>query len=371
MSISEENSGSEVGFLAAGDQFADRFHIERVLGRGVSGIVYRAKDLEAGTTVALKLIPATVKNDSAAALRINQEMRVAFAVKSDYVINLYSCFTTKDYIAMVLEYVDGTSLFDFNEAGTILSIQEISNIGRQVAKGLEAIHSAGIVHRDLKLENIILDQDGMVKITDFGVAILESTFQESIEASQSSGIRAKRRATQKGTVVGTIHYLSPEYLLEQKSDARADIYAFGIVLYELVTTQFPYEYDSMKHLVYQKVNEDPVPPMELRIDCPEWLNDLILRAMARDPEKRFQSAREITNEFSSFMNQIPTDAVAYNLRRESGLTLQSPRPKKDNFKWLKKQWFNVLLLLAIIVLAGMNLNFIEMLYYQALTVLQQ
>ncbi|MCI5064332.1 serine/threonine protein kinase [bacterium] len=367
MSISQLESRLRNALYLPGEVVKERYEIVDLLGRGTSGTVYKARDLIAGTTIALKLISATVRNREAAAKRLHQEIRIAYSVKSDYVTNLYSCFTDKNHVGLVLEYVQGTSLYELNEEMQMLSLQEIFNIGRQVSLGLRAIHEAGIVHRDLKLENILLDERGIAKITDFGVSILESTVFEGHDLEDVELLyqeSSRRRATEEGKIVGTVHYLSPEYLRTQRCDARADIYALGIVLYELVTMKYPFDYRNLKDLMRRKMKESPVPPQELREECPQWLNDLILKAMDRDPEKRYQSAEELYEEFATAMYRYPIEKSIESIRVSAGIQISSLSAETTERWSIPRQALLAGSALLACYLFIVNFGFFEMLYHQ-------
>jgi serine/threonine-protein kinase len=322
----EDQSESGKTFFVPGDIVGGQYEILKLLGRGTSGTVYKARDHTIGTTVALKLIAGAVREKENAAQRLHHEIRIAYSVKSDYVTNLYSCFTNDSHIGLVLEYVDGTSLYDLNRSQQKFSYQEITNIGRQIALGLQAIHDAGIIHRDLKLENILLDKSGIAKITDFGVSLVQPPLcdEDGTSIITDDTETRNKRATQAGKVVGTIHYLAPEYLAANQIDERSDIYAIGIVLYELVTGKFPYDYDTPMRLVEKKVTSDPIAPKNLRSDCPPWLNSLIMKCMDRNPDWRYQSATQLYDEFAA---QIYGDSQP--LLTENGQVAQMPKRRSQ------------------------------------------
>ncbi|MCB0319944.1 MAG: serine/threonine protein kinase, partial [Bdellovibrionales bacterium] len=234
-SDTEPSKGSGKSTYLPGEFIHERYEVVKLLGKGSNGTVYQVKDHKVGTTVAVKLICASARNESGAASRLHHEIRIAYSVKSDYITNLYSMFSDDHHIGLVLEYVNGQSLYSYLQAHTVFTIRDVINIGRQIALGLQRIHCAGIIHRDLKLENILLDESGMAKITDFGVSILQSSLIEEVPSEEISPDQLKRRATEAGKVVGTLHYLSPEYLSKRIFDVRTDIYALGVVLYELTT----------------------------------------------------------------------------------------------------------------------------------------
>lgn len=346
------------------DVVIHRYQIIKTLGRGTSGLVYQARDLQVGRDIALKLIFIDGPNQETVKQRLHQEIRIAYKIESDYVIKLYDCFIWGAYVGLVLEYVDGTSLFDITQSKNLLPWRDITKIGRQIALGLHAIHQAGIIHRDIKLENILLNSNGIAKITDFGVSIRESFLvgqqneESDVALSQSN---RQSRMTGDGRVVGTIHYLSPEYLETQKCDSRGDIYALGILLYELITCEYPFEYSSMPDLVKKKIEEDPRAIYEFREDCPKWLNDLVMRCMAKDPHERPHSAEAVYRALAGALAQQSRHVHGSTERRMLRFhpDLIRLRRKKRAYRLLNITGFGLLIAFCLY-----RWDLVVMLYYQ-------
>jgi serine/threonine-protein kinase len=187
-----------------------------------------------------------------------------------------------------MEYVSGGDLADRLDQAEPIPIPEVISILSQMSSGVQAIHDAGIVHRDLKPENILLAKDGKVKITDFGIARTDHG----------------PKLTEHGGVVGTLDYVSPEYMLNSQVDWRSDIFAIGILGFEMVAGQTPFKGDSLYATMRSKLTTDPPSPSSFRSECPPQLDEIILRAMHRDPELRYQSAAEIYEDLRSAFSEI-------------------------------------------------------------------
>jgi serine/threonine protein kinase len=227
--------------------------------------------------VAVKVLFPEVAQDKVAAARFRNEIFASYNVSHPNVVRAYEYLRDGDLVAYTMEYVGGGDLAERLSRNDRLPVSEVVRILSQMCAGVQAIHDAGIVHRDLKPENILLTKDGNVKIADFGIA----------------RNRHGPKLTEHGGVVGTIDYVSPEYMLNSQVDWRSDIYAIGILAYEMVTGESPFKGDSVYATMTKRLKTDPDAPSTLRDDCPERLDQVILRAMQRDPQQRYQSAMEM------------------------------------------------------------------------------
>lgn len=267
--------------LQPGTVIAGRYEVVKCLGAGSMGLVYACRHRElAGHLVAVKVLFPEVAKDNVAAARFRNEIVASYGVSHPNVVRAYEYFRDGDLVAYTMEYVGGGDLADRLSQGEKMPISVVVRYLGQIASGVQAIHDAGIVHRDLKPENILLTQEGDVKITDFGIA--------------RTGHGPK--LTEHGGVVGTIDYVSPEYLERGQVDARSDIYAIGVLGYEMITGQSPFKGDSVIATMTLRLRSDPQQPIQLRPDCPVRLNEIILRAMERNPELRYQSTAEIFHD---------------------------------------------------------------------------
>jgi serine/threonine protein kinase len=234
--------------------------------------------------VAVKvLFPELSQDNKNQAARFRNEIFAAYGVNHPNVVKAWEYIRDGDLIAYSMEFVSGGDLATkLGRADAPMDIPSIVKLLSQMCAGVQAIHDAGIVHRDLKPENILLTKEGDVKIADFGIARLE--------------LASSRKLTEHGGVVGTIDYVAPEYLLSSQIDARADIYAVGILGYEMITGESPFRGETIYDTMWKRIKSDPPPPSHVRSECPIKLDEIILRAMARAPEDRFQTARDMLEQ---------------------------------------------------------------------------
>lgn len=272
--------------LQPGTVIAGRYEVVKCLGAGSMGLVYACRHRElSGHLVAAKVLFTEVAQDKVAAQRFKNEIFASYGVSHPNVVRAYEYIRDGDLIAYTMEFVGGGDLAERLDKPEPLPISEIIRLLSQISSGVQAIHDAGIVHRDLKPENILLTKDGQVKIADFGIARTEKG----------------PKLTEHGGVVGTIDYVSPEYMLESKVDWRSDIYAIGILGYEMITGEPPFRGESVYAAMTKRLKTDPTPPSVKRSDCPVELDNIILRAMRRVPEERYQSAAEMYYDLRKLM----------------------------------------------------------------------
>ncbi|MCI5065441.1 serine/threonine protein kinase [bacterium] len=280
--------------LQPGTVLGGRYEVARCLGAGSMGLVYACRDQELEDhMVAVKVLFPEVAQDKTAAARFRNEIFASYGVSHPNVVRAYEYLRDGELVAYTMEFVSGGDL-----AGKIgkdqpaLEIREIARMLSEMCLGVQAIHDAGIVHRDLKPENILLTGEQVVKIADFGIARMGSG----------------PKLTEHGGVVGTIDYVSPEYMLNAHVDWRSDIYALGILAYEMVTQESPFRGDSVYATMTKRLKTDPKPPSTLRGECSPDLDAIILRAMERDPERRYQSARAMHDDLKLFLEGRPVSA---------------------------------------------------------------
>ena len=262
-----------------------RYEVVKSLGAGSMGMVYACRDRElGGRLVAMKVLFAEVAADKVATARFKNEIFASYAVNHPNVVRAYEYFVDRDLIAYTMEYVGGGDLAERIGGDEQMPIAEIAKMLTQMCCGVAAIHKEGIIHRDLKPENILITAQGDIKITDFGIARCGSG----------------PKLTEHGGVVGTIDYVSPEYLEIGQVDARSDIYAVGVLGYEMITGRPPFSGQSVIETMTMRLRTDPKPPTEIRQDCPVRLSDIILRAMKRNPSERYQNAEEMIRDLDDF-----------------------------------------------------------------------
>jgi eukaryotic-like serine/threonine-protein kinase len=258
--------------LRPGASLGRRYLLEAVLGVGGNGVVYRAADRELGETVAIKTLrPELVLGGPEALDRLKEEIRIARRISHPGVVRIHDIGEDTGIYFITMEHVPGISLADvLRRLGRLPAAQAVA-VGRQLSAALGAAHARGVIHRDVKPQNLMLQPDGALKVLDFGVARL---------AQRTAGLTAV------GLVVGTPEYMAPEQLLDEPVDARADVYAAGVVLYEALVGRRPVEAASPAATIARLLAESPVPPHELRADVPPAVSAVVMRALARDPGQR-------------------------------------------------------------------------------------
>jgi serine/threonine protein kinase len=259
------------------------YRVLEEIGGGGMGVVYKAEDTKLGRIVALKFLPDHSAADVSALERFHREARAASALNHPNICTIYDIedYEGEQFIAM--EYIEGRTVADL-VAGRPLDVETVAKIGMQTAEGLAAAHSKGIVHRDIKPGNIMVTASGLVKVLDFGLAKLLQTDSQSIPTGS---------LTQSGAVSGTVPYMSPEQLRGRDVDLRSDIFATGAVLYEMATGRRPFAAEMLAEVIDQILNSPPRPPRQLNGRVPEKLEEIILKCLEKDPENRYQGAKEI------------------------------------------------------------------------------
>jgi HAMP domain-containing protein len=266
------------GVLMPGQSLGVRYHVQALLGAGGMGMVYRAVDRELQEVVAIKTLkPEMIAADSTALERFKGEIRLARKISHRNVVRTHDLGEAFGLYFITMEFVEGTSLKDLIKARGRLPVQVLLPIAKQLCRALEVAHEAGVIHRDIKPQNMVVERDGTLKVMDFGIARLASrTPQQGL--------------TQEGMVIGTPEYMAPEQLLGDELDVRADIYSAGVVLYECLTGKLPFEAPSPIVLISRILEEMPPPPHTLHSDIPVAVSALVMRAMSRDRESRPQTA---------------------------------------------------------------------------------
>jgi len=276
--------------LTRGSVFAGRYEVIEELGKGGMGRVYRVFDKKVDGEVALKLINSEISSDKKTVERFRNELKIARDITHKNVCRMYDLNEDHGTHYITMEYVPGGDLKRFIRRSKQLGISTALSIAKQICEGLEEAHNLGIVHRDLKPQNIMIDDDGNVRIMDFGIA----------RTIRSKGI------TGPGMMIGTPEYMSPEQAEAKEIDLCSDIYSFGVILYEMVTGQLPFEGDTPLSIAMKHKGERPKDPRDLNTQAPEDLSQLILKCMEKDKERRYQSTNELLSELANIKKSIPT-----------------------------------------------------------------
>jgi eukaryotic-like serine/threonine-protein kinase len=277
-----------------------RYELGQVLGRGGMAEVYLAMDTRLGRTVAVKTLRADLARDPTFQARFRREAQSAASLNHPAIVAVYD--TGEDYIDgvsipyIVMEYVDGSTLRELLHSGRKLLPERAMEMTIGILQGLEYAHRNGIVHRDIKPANVMLTRNGQVKVMDFGIA----------RAMGDSGMTM----TQTSAVIGTAQYLSPEQAKGEQVDARSDLYSTGCLLYELLTVRPPFVGDSPVAVAYQHVREEPQPPSVFDPEITPEMDAIVLRALVKDPDYRYQSADEMRADIEACLDGQPVAATA-------------------------------------------------------------
>jgi serine/threonine-protein kinase len=250
--------------------------IVRKIGAGGMADVYLAEDQELGRRVAIKILNNRHANDVQFIERFRREAKNAAALNHPNIVSIYDRGEAEDTYYIAMEYLDGRSLKELIVGRGPAPVNVGVEYARQILSALRFAHRHGIVHRDIKPHNVLVDREGRVKVTDFGIA----------RAGTS-------QMTEAGSIVGTAQYLSPEQARGGEVDQRSDLYSLGIVLYELLTGQTPFDGDTPVEIAMKHLSATPRPPSQIRRDVPRDLDMVVMRALAKDPEARYQSADEM------------------------------------------------------------------------------
>jgi serine/threonine-protein kinase len=256
--------------------FDGRYRIQRKLGAGGMADVYLAEDQELGRRVAIKILNSRHGNDDQFIERFRREAKNAAALNHPNIVSIYDRGEAEDTYYIAMEFLDGRTLKELIVSRGAAPINVAIEYARQILSALRFAHRHGIVHRDIKPHNVLVDGEGRVKVTDFGIA----------RAGTS-------QMTEAGSIVGTAQYLSPEQARGTEVDPRSDLYSLGIVLYELLTGKTPFDGETPVEIAMKHLSNAPKPPSKLRPDIPPELDMVVLRALAKNPDDRYQSADEM------------------------------------------------------------------------------
>jgi len=288
------NSQIPTTFMNVAAALESRFQILKELGRGGMGIVFQAYDKQLKEQVAIKILSPMLSHDSDALERLKREVSAARRIMHPNVIRIHDISETSGLHFVSMEFFQGTSLKEHIKKSGALSVMQAYNVASQICEGLEAAHRQGIIHRDLKSQNIIINSFNQIKIIDFGLA----------HASHLEGLTAT------GLIMGTPEYMAPEQVAGKKVDERADLYSFGIILYELFTGKVPFTGESAIAIGFKQMKEDPLPPRQINPQLPVPVEHVILKAIQKDPLMRYHSVGELKADLErAVLQPAPASAV--------------------------------------------------------------
>jgi serine/threonine protein kinase/Flp pilus assembly protein TadD len=279
--------------LTTGSTFAGRYQIIEELGKGGMGKVYKVHDTKIREKIALKLIKPEIAKDKKTLERFSNELKFARKIRHKNICQMFDLGEDKGTHFITMEFVEGQDLKKLIRQSGQLAIGTTINIAKQVCDGLVEAHSSGIVHRDLKPSNIMIDVDGNARIMDFGIA-------RSIEGKGITGA---------GVMIGTPEYMSPEQVEGKEVDQRSDIYSLGVILYEMATGRVPFEGDTPFTVGVKHKSEFPQNPKEINSQIPDNLNNVILKCLEKNKEKRYQNSGDVRSELENIEKGIPTTEI--------------------------------------------------------------
>lgn len=264
-----------------------RYEVVSELGQGAMGVVYKSIDPLIDRTVAIKTINLNLSKEELADFeaRFYREAQSAGRLNHPNIVTIHDVGKTDSVAYMAMEFLEGQELRGLLATGRPLEIERAADIAAQVAEGLAYAHEHGVVHRDIKPANIMIVRNGLVKITDFGIALMPSASR-----------------TLAGMILGSPKYMSPEQVLGQTIDGRSDIFSLGVVLYEMLTGQSPFSGDNLNTIMYRILNETPVPPSLVSENVPEAFDAIIAKALSKRPEDRYQNAKVFGRDLREYLN---------------------------------------------------------------------
>ena len=271
------------------------------LGEGGMGVVYKARDTKLDRIVALKFLPPGLVASSEDVARFKQEAKAISSLSHPHIATIHDIEETTDQQFLVLEYLSGgtlkTKVQHLATTGKTLPLRDIIEYGLDIAEGLAHAHRHGITHRDVKTENIMLTEEGAIKITDFGLARIHGSVH----------------LTKSGSTLGTVAYMSPEQIRGEDADHRSDLFSFGVILFELVTGRLPFRGEHEAAMSYSIVNEDPLPLGSSDAIISSSLGNVIYRCLEKNKEKRYQAAEEIAADLRKIQMEISGYAIPATL----------------------------------------------------------
>ena len=291
-----------------GKMLNNRYEVLEKIGNGGMATVYKAKCHVLNRYVAIKILKDEFTTDSEFIKKFNTEAQSAASLAHPNIVQIYDVCNEDNLYYIVMELIQGKTLKEIINEDGILSWKWSVNIAIQIASALETAHKNNIIHRDIKPHNIIITEDGIAKVTDFGIA----------KAVSNSTITAF------GTTIGSVHYFSPEHARGGYTDAKSDLYSLGIVMYEMLTGRVPFDADTPVSVALKQVQEEPVDPIKYNENIPISVNRIILKAMQKDPNLRYQNATEMLKDLSLALKKPNEDFVELAIRSDDSPTQKIP-----------------------------------------------
>ena len=303
--------------LKPGSDFGPRYRIETLLGQGGMGRVYKATDKELNRTVAIKVVRQGVVGEEDALNRFKQELVLASKISHKNILRIHDMGEVAGMKFITMAFVEGQDLHQLLRDNPKMPLERVLKFAQQLAGALAAAHAEDVVHRDLKPQNILVDANDQLYIADFGLA-----------KSYAAGAVGM---TQTGAFLGTPRYMSPEQVEGKPTDGRSDLYAFGLILYEMVTGDVPFTGDSTLKVMYQRLQERPKSPKLTNPSVPTWLDRIIMRCLEKDPADRYQNAYEILADLQGGQS---VSGVSRSGLSRTGSSIQIQLPEFASRRWI-------------------------------------
>lgn len=336
-----------------GQTFA-HYKIIKMIGAGGMGKVYLARDTKLDRQAAIKLLNHDLSQDNDKLKRFIQEAKAASSLNHPNILTVYEIGETDNLNYIVTEFIEGKTLRELLSSTELMPLNEILTISIQISEALSVAHQAGIIHRDIKPENIMLRHDGLIKILDFGLAKLNPTEAAKSQTEIEVEINVK---TQTGLIMGTASYMSPEQARCQTTDARTDIFSFGVMLYEMISGRKPFVGESIADVLSALIKSEPLPLNEIAPNCPVGLQNIVNRALRKNRDERYQTMKSMLTDLKSLKQELDFAVQLKHTTASEILSISDKTLVTQSYEWRKyrKLFAGIAIVLFFLVGAGIFL----------------